>query len=317
VRVVFLGTPAHALPTLQALVSSDSPPVLVVTRPDRPARRGLAVIPPPVKEFALGAGLDLVQPEKIRDPSFLDRLASTEPDWLVVVAFGRILPKSVLALPRLGAVNVHFSLLPRYRGAAPVQWALARGETSTGVTTMLMNERMDEGDVLLQQEVTIEPREHAPRLAERLSAVGASLLVETLRRFERTGPSGTPQDPSLATYAPPLRREDGEVRPDLSARELEGRVRGFDPWPGVWLESRGRRVRVVDCRVLDVPPSAAPAGTVLDARPQGVVMICGGGSTLLLEAVQLEGRRALRAADALNGRLLVPGERLGSLSGSN
>jgi methionyl-tRNA formyltransferase len=315
VRIVFLGTPQIAVPPLRALVEAGRAPVLVVTRPDRPARRGLEIVPPAVKRAALEAGLELHQPEKIRDRAFVERIAASEPDWLVVVAFGRILPAAVLELPRRGPVNVHFSMLPLYRGAAPVQWTLARGESSTGVTTMWMNERMDEGDILLQVPVAIEPGEHAPSLAERLSRVGASLLLDTLDRLERGHLRPVPQDPCAATYAPPLRREDGEISPALSAREIEGRVRGFDPWPGVWLAARGRRLRIVEARAIEGPATNASPGTVLEMRPDGAVLVCGSGTALLLEAVQLEGRRVLRAADAVHGRQLVVGERLEPIHG--
>ena len=314
-RIVFLGTPLTAVPSLRALVEAGHRPALVVTRPDRPARRGPTLVAPPVKQTALAADLELVQPEKIRDRAFAERLAACEPDWLVVVAFGRILPESVLRLARRGAVNVHFSLLPRYRGAAPVQWALARGETSTGVTTMFMNERMDEGDVLLREEVPIEPGEHAPALSGRLSRIGASLLLETLGRLERGDLVPLPQEHDAATYAPPLRREDGEITPDLPAREIEGRVRGFDPWPGVWLASRGKRLRLVEARALDGPAAAAVPGTLLDSGSDGVAMVCGAGTALRVDAVQLEGRRVLAARDALNGRQLVLGERLEPIAG--
>lgn len=309
-RLVFAGTPRTAVPSLHALIDSGLAPLLVVTRPDRPAGRGRALAAPPIKAAALEAGLEIVQPEKIRDPVFVGRLAACEADWLVVVAYGRILPPSVLELPRGGAVNVHFSLLPRYRGAAPVQWALARGEATTGVTTMRMNERMDEGDVLLRREVAIEPGEHAPALAERLSHVGAALLLETLSRLARQDLESVPQEADAATYAPILRREDGEISPTLEAREIEGRVRGFDPWPGVWLSSRSVRLRLVTARALDAPPVEAPPGTLLELRKDGITMGCGAGTTLLIETVQLAGRGIRSARDAVNGRQIAPGDRL-------
>ncbi len=232
------------------------------------------------------------------------------PDLLTVVAYGRILPLPVLELAPRGAVNVHFSLLPRYRGAAPVQWALARGETVTGVTTMLMNERMDEGDILLSRRVAIEKEEHAPALAARLARCGASLLVETLDKLSRGGLTPQPQCHSEATLAPILRREDGEVGPGLDAVEIEGRVRGFDPWPGVWLSRRGKRLRLTDVLALREETTREPPGRLLELRPEGMVMACGGGSVLLLRSIQPEGKRPLTLREAVNGRQIAPGDRL-------
>ncbi|NIX18796.1 MAG: methionyl-tRNA formyltransferase, partial [Actinobacteria bacterium] len=201
-RVVFLGTPQAAVPTLEALIRSDHEVPLVVTRPDRAVGRSRRPIPPPVKRAATEAGLPVLQPTKVRAPEFRETLASQAPDALMVVAYGRILPRSVLEVPRLGPINVHFSLLPRYRGAAPVQWALARGESRTGVTTMLMSEGLDEGDVLLEREVAIEPGEHAPALESRLAVLGAELALETLTGLAAGRIEPRPQDPERATYAP-------------------------------------------------------------------------------------------------------------------
>jgi methionyl-tRNA formyltransferase len=310
VRIVFLGTPPTAVPSLETLLDARLRPVLVVTQPDRPAGRGRRPTIPAVKRSALDNGLDVYQPEKVRGRSFRERLQQCRPDLLVVVAYGRILPPRVLELAGLGAVNVHFSLLPRYRGAAPVQWALARGETVTGVTTMLMNERMDEGDVLLAREVPIEDREHAPSLAERLALHGAALLVETIEKLNLGELTPRPQNHEEATVAPLLRREDGEIDPGLDAVEIEGRVRGFDPWPGVWLSRDGRRLRLTEVRALDEEPTPDSPGRLLELRADGMVMACGGGSRLLLESIQPEGKRPLAARDAVNGRQIASGDRL-------
>jgi methionyl-tRNA formyltransferase len=295
---------------LQALLDSGHRPVLVVTQPDRRAGRGRRPSVPPVKQLAIEHGLEIDQPSKVRGRAFRERLHDCRPDVLVVVAYGRILPTRVLDLPRLGAVNVHFSLLPLYRGAAPVQWALAHGETVTGVTTMRMNEKMDEGDILLVRELPIAEGEHAPALAERLARVGAELLLETLDGLSHGTLTPRPQDHERATLAPMLRREDGEVDPGLEAVEIERRVRGFDPWPGVWMALRGKRIRLIDVEVVHEAPAVEPPGTLLGLRPEGMVMACGGGSRLAIKILQPEGKRPLTVRDAVNGRQIASGDRL-------
>ncbi len=309
-KLVFLGTPRVAVPAINALIDAGHEIGLVVTQPDRPSGRSRRPAAPPVKQVAVVHGLEVSQPYKVRNEAFRESIASRKPDLLVVVAYGRILPGEVLRAAPLGAVNVHFSLLPRYRGAAPVQWALARGESVTGVTTMLMNERMDEGDILLQREVAIAPGEHAPALQERLAAIGAELLLETLSGVESGSIEPRPQDHALATMAPIIKKSDGEADPALHAREIEGRVRGFDPWPGVWLRRSGKRLRLVEVRALDASPRKEPAGLIAGLTPEGLVMVCGEGSSLLLTKVQPEGRRALSARDAVNGRQIEVGDRL-------
>jgi methionyl-tRNA formyltransferase len=316
VRIVFLGTPRAAVPSLQSLLDAGHRPELVITQPDRPVGRGRRQSAPPVKQLALEHGLEVHQPEKVRGRSFRERVEQCRPDLLVVVAYGRILPLRVLQLAPLGAVNVHFSLLPRYRGAAPVQWALARGETVTGVTTMLMNEKMDEGDLLLSREVPIEDGEHAPALVERLALVGATLLIETVDGLSRRELVARPQDHDLATLAPMLKREDGQIDPGLDAEEIERRVRGFDPWPGVWLSREGRRLRLCKARSLE-GSVADPPGTLLELRSDGLLMACGEGSRLLIEIVQSEGKRPMSARDAVNGRQIASGDRLERIPGSH
>jgi methionyl-tRNA formyltransferase len=310
VRLVFLGTPSAAVPSFHALIDAGHEVPLVVTQPDRPVGRSRRPQAPPLKQAAAERGIEVFQPLKVRNRAFRERLGSCAPDVLVVVAYGRILPGPVLRLAPRGALNVHFSLLPAYRGAAPVQWALARGEAVTGVTTMQMNERMDEGDLLLQAEVPVAEGEHAPALERRLAGVGAALLLETLRGLESGSIQPVPQDHGNATLAPLLTRSDGEIDPALTAGEIEGRVRGFDPWPGVWMASSGRRLRLIEVRVLEPAEATEPPGSITEFTRDGLVMICGGGTRLALIRIQPEGRRVLTARDAVNGRQLQPGDRL-------
>jgi methionyl-tRNA formyltransferase len=310
VKLVFLGTPRVAVPALEALLGAGHEVRLVVTQPDRPAGRSRDPLPPPVKKLAIERGIEVFQPAKVRNAAYREKLAACEPEALVVVAYGRILPGKVLRIAPLGSVNVHFSLLPKYRGAAPVQWTLVNGEEVTGVTTMLMNEKMDEGDILLQREIPIVEGEHSPALSDRLSRIGSELLVETIARLASGAIEPRPQDHSAATLAPMIAKEDGEVSPDLTAKAIEGRIRGFDPWPGVWLRRGRRRLRIVDARAADLPPHEEPPGTIAELTSDGLLMACGEGSSLLLAAIQPEGRKVLTARDAVNGRQLQVGDRL-------
>ena len=307
-KVVFLGTPETAVPTLDALLRHGHDVPFVVTRPDRPVGRSATLRPPAVKTRAAASGVAVLQPASIRDPAFAAALADAAPDALVVVAFGRILPPAVLAAAPHGAINLHFSILPALRGAAPVAWALARGARETGVTTFRLDRGLDTGDVLLQQAVPILPREHAPALLARLAALGSELLLATLDGLAAGTIMPRPQDPRLATAAPLLTREDGLWDPSWGAGELEGRIRGFDPWPGVWARCRGRRLRLVDALAQGGARADESAGTVLEG--EGLRLVCAGGTVAAIEAVQVEGRRVVTAREAAAGRQLVPGDRL-------
>jgi methionyl-tRNA formyltransferase len=308
VKLTFFGTPNSAVPTLDALVAAGHEVSRVVTRPDRPVGRSRKPQPPPVKRAAVGHGLTVDQPEKVRGRGFCEALAASEPDLLVVVAYGKILPRRVLDAGRLGAVNVHFSLLPKYRGAAPVQWALARCETKTGVTTMMMSEKMDEGDLLLQDAIEIGDNEHAPALTERLAASGAALLVRTLAGLEAGSIVPAPQDEAAATYAPMLRREDGLADFSLPAPHLAGRIRGFDPWPGVWATAGRRRLRLVEARTASARTHDGRPGRILGIDDERALVACGQGSVLAVSVVQPEGRRAMTVPEAVNGRQIRPGD---------
>jgi methionyl-tRNA formyltransferase len=293
---------------LSALVDAGHEVSRVVTRPDRPRGRSGRLVPPAVKVAATELGLEVLQPTRVRNQAFLDALG--RPELLVVVAYGRLLTAGVLGLAPRGAVNVHFSLLPAYRGAAPVQWALANGERTTGVTTMQIAEELDAGDILLRRELPIEPAERAPALQERLAAVGAELLVATVSGLVSGVLEGRPQDDSQATTAPLLTARDGEIAPTLSAREIEGRVRGFDPWPGVWVGVAGKRLRLTEAVDTGRVDSNVTPGEVLGLEDSGLLVACGGGTLLRVTGVQPEGRRALAARDAINGRVIRPGDRL-------
>jgi len=310
VRIVFFGTPPPAVPTLLALIDAGHDVPLVVTQPDRPVGRSRTPVPTPVKVAAAERGIPVIQPLKVRGASFRETLAAQDPELLVVVAYGRILTRRVLDLPRRGAVNAHFSMLPLLRGAAPVQWALAHGFARTGVTTMLMNEKLDEGDLLLQQEVEILEGEHTPALQARLAEDGARLVVETLARMEAGSVMPEPQSHADATFAPILSRSTGEVGPELTAREIDGRIRGFDPWPGVWMSAGGRRLRLLEARVLEGEAATEKPGRLVASEDGGLILTCGRSTRLLLLRIQPEGRRAMAVGDAVRGRYLHPGDHL-------
>ncbi|MBV8855742.1 MAG: methionyl-tRNA formyltransferase [Acidobacteria bacterium] len=310
-KLVFMGTPESAVPTLRRCVEEGHEVLGVWTQPDRPAGRGNRLKAPPVKEFALLKGLAVHQPSKIRTEEALALFKEREFDAAVVVAYGRILPPAFLRAPRLGCVNVHFSLLPKYRGAAPVNWAIVRGERETGVTTMLMDEGLDTGPVLLQRSTQIEEGETAPRLLERLSHVGAELLVETLARFGELEPRA--QHDEAATLAPILRREDGLIDWSLDAAQIEHRVRGLQPWPNAFTTHHGRRLIVwhAEARAREAEDGEATAGTLVVARGDDLITACGGGTTLKLLEVQPEGKQRMRARDFINGSRVQAGEKLG------
>jgi methionyl-tRNA formyltransferase len=307
-RIIFMGTPETAVPTLRRCVEAGHEVLGVWTQPDRPAGRGNKLKAPPVKEYALSQGLVVHQPSKIKTEEALALFAEREFDAAVVVAYGRILPPAFLRTPRLGCVNVHFSLLPKYRGAAPVNWAIVCGERETGVTTMLMDEGLDTGPVLLQRETLIKEDETAPQLLERLSHVGAELLVETLARFEVIEPR--PQSHEGATLAPILRREDGLLDWKLEAAQLERRVRGLQPWPNAFTQFRGQKLVIWKSRTLTANPEELLPGRLIEARGDSLVVVCGDGALELVE-VQLEGRKRVGARDFINGMHVRAGEQLG------
>jgi methionyl-tRNA formyltransferase len=318
VKLVFCGTPQFAVPTLEALIAAGHEIALVVSQPDRPVGRAQQLTAPPVKEAALAAGLAVTQPEKIRNNAeFRAQLEAIAPEAIIVVAYGRIIPPWMLALPRLGCINLHGSLLPKYRGAAPIQWAVARGETFTGNTTMLLEEGLDTGPILLQQALAIGPEQTAAGLFEELAIGGAPLVVETLAGLADGSLQPHAQDHARATLAPILTREDGRM--DFAAHtaaELKNRWRGFQPWPGAFTALEGKKLIVHHLAVADASTftftatASAQPGEIL-VESHRLLAACASNTWLELVEIQLEGKKRMAAADFLRGMQLAAGKRLG------
>ncbi len=308
-RVVFLGSGAFAVPSLEALLQSPHEVAALVTQPDREKGRGRVMAAPPTKVVAERRGLPILQPRRIRDPGAITSLRALQPDVQVVVAYGQILPRAVIDIPRLGTVNVHSSLLPRYRGAAPIHWAIVNGELETGVTTMLIDEGLDTGPILLSRATAIGPEETTPELERRLAALGAEVLLETLERLERGAITPQPQDPTRATIARLLEKQDGRLDWSWSAEEIARRVRGLQPWPGTVTAAPGGELKVLRARVDPTPARDAAPGTVLAVEASGLVVAAGSGTALRLVEVQPESRRPMAAAAFAAGARLAPGAR--------
>ncbi len=306
-RTVFLGTPQFAVPTLEALIGAGHDVAAVFTQPDRPRGRGQHASFPPVKEAALRHNLAVHQPERIRRPEAVEILAGLHADAMVVVGYGQIIPQSILDLPPRGIINMHASLLPKYRGAAPIQWAIANGETVTGVTTMCIDAGLDTGDILLKEAVAIGDNETAVELAERLSKIGADLLIRTLRQIDSISPEK--QDPSQASYAPLLKKEDGIIDWKRRAAEIHNQVRGFQPWPGAYTAFRGQTLHLWKTRIAAAGIDLAPGTLVPEKRR--LLAACGSGTALEILELQLEGRKRMDAASFINGQRLSENESLG------
>ena len=321
-RLIFLGTPAFAVPTLHAIVKAGHEVAAVLTQPDRPRGRGQNAAASAVKQAALALGLTVYQPERVRRPEAVEYLRGLASDAMVVVGYGQIIPQVVIDLAPLGIINVHASLLPKYRGAGPIQWAIVRGETRTGVTTMRIDAGLDTGDMLLKAETEIGPEENAVELGARLAAMGAELLVETLEGLLEGRIVPQKQDDSQATLAPLLKKEDGAIDWTAAAQAIHNRVRGLQPWPGAQTSFRGVPLHVWKSRVgslggADALVRARPPGRALRAPGRFVgmkplVVACGDGILELLE-VQLEGRKRISAADFANGQRLTDNDVLGEL----
>lgn len=307
-NTVFMGTPEFAVPTLQALVRHGHAVGSVFTQPDRPAGRGKKLTPSPVKSAALELELPVDQPERVRHPDALARLRELAPEVIVVVGYGQIIPQRIIDLPKYGCVNVHSSLLPKYRGAAPMNWAIANGETETGVTTMQIVKKLDAGDMLLKAKVAIGPEETAAQLSARLAPIGAKLLLETLDGLAAGTITPEPQDDAASTYAPIMTRADGLIDWTMSANTIFNRLRGFDPWPGAYTSFRGKRLHI-RWAVPDSAAAPAPGAILPDGRT--FLAGCGGGTALRVSEVQLEGKNRVSAADFLRGYHPAEGELLG------
>ena len=310
-RLVFCGTPRFAAPTLEALLAAHHEIALVVSQPDRPVGRTQELAAPPVKQTAVAAGLAVTQPEKIRNNAeFRERLEAIAPEAIVVVAYGRIIPPWMLTLPRFGCINLHASLLPKYRGAAPIQWAIAMGETVTGNSTMLLEEGLDTGPILLEQQVAVDPEQTAVDLFDVLAQKGAPLVVETLKGLEEGTMLPKPQDHAGATLAPILQREDGRI--DFAGRtatEIRNRWRGFQPWPGAFTFLDGKKLIVHRMQFAE-SGAAAPAGEVrIDG--QRMLVACAANTWIEFVELQLEGKKRLTAAEFLRGAGLRAGAQLG------
>jgi methionyl-tRNA formyltransferase len=309
-RIVFFGSPAAALPALEALLKAGHDVPLVVTQPDRPAGRGRQLTPSPVKRFAREHGLPTIEPERIRrDESVLPRLQAAEPDIQVVVAYGQIMPGPVIYLPPLHTVNVHFSLLPRYRGASPVAWAVLNGETKTGVTIFELNEKMDEGDVYAWEETPIGPEETTAGLEGRLAAIGAELLVRTLARIREL--TRHPQDHARATYARKIIKEDGLLTWTDEAAVIDRKVRAFQPWPSAFTFQQGKRLIIHHGRPVPGPAGERPAGEVLEAGKEGLTVACGNRTAYRITSLRVEGRPTMDAYAFFLGGGIRPGDALG------
>jgi len=307
--LVFCGTPAFAVPTLEKLVAARNRVDLVVTQPDRPKGRGLELVASPVKESARRLNLPIIQPDRIKNnEEFRTQLSALKPDAIIVVGYGRLIPQWMLDLPRLGNINLHGSLLPKYRGAAPIQWAIASGETVTGVTTMRLDAGLDTGDILQQREIAITSEDTAETLAPRLATLGADLMVETLLGLEDGSLHGRPQDDSRATLAPILKKEDGAVDFSRSAVEILNRMRGFQPWPGAYTKFRGKNLQILKARLAsDRLPVAE-----LQAAGASLLVGCGQNTSLELLELQLEGKKRGPAVDFIHGYRPKPAEKLGT-----
>ena len=310
-RIVFCGTPQFAVPALRHLLEQGDFEVAgVFTQPDRPRGRGQELSFSPVKEVALSANLPVFQPAKIRSVEAEEQLRSLSPDAVVIIAYGQIIPARLLTIPRLGWSNLHASLLPKYRGAAPINWAIANGESLTGNTTMLIDAGMDTGDMLLQQELAIGPEETAPQVAARLSQAGAGLMAESLRGLDRGAITPRRQDHEAASLAPMLKREDGQIDWTRRAPEIYNRMRGFTPWPGAYTEFRGQTCHLLGHPVPGETSGEAP-GTLLPLKG-ALHVVCGAATILALNHVKVEGRKQISAMEFVRGARLRTGERFGN-----
>ena len=308
-RVIFLGTPQFAVPSLEALVSAGHQVLGVFTQPDRPKGRGNQLAESPVKVVAQPLSLPIYQPERIRRPEAVEQLRSLAADLMVVVGYGQIIPQNIIDLPPYGILNVHASLLPKYRGAAPIQWAIANGEKQTGVTIMRIDAGLDTGDTLLKASTEIDPDERAPELSERLATLGADLLIEAIKQIEKNCARYEKQDDSQATLAPILKKEDGRIDWRRPAQDIYNRLRGFDPWPGAYTAFRQQGLSIVRATPTETHNVLEP-GTV-EVKKRDLLVGCGDNTALQLTEVQPSGKKRMSAESFINGYKPISGEQMG------
>lgn len=305
-RIIFMGTPEFAVPCLKALIESGQDVIAVVTQPDKPKGRGKHLTSPPVKELALKCDIPVLQPEKIKDEPFVNALKNLCPDVIAVVAYGKILPKAVLDMPPLGCINVHASLLPKYRGAAPINRAIINGEKETGITTMLMDEGMDTGDMLLTERVEIKDDDTAASLRDRLKHIGAELLIRTIKGIESGVVQPIKQDDSQATYAPMLKKEDGRIDWTLKAEEIRNLIRGLNPWPGAYTRWEGKQIKIFKGERVKGQGSGVKEepGTIINVSADGIC-VAAGKDALLITELQPENKNKMSASEFIKGYRIV------------
>jgi len=304
-KIIFMGTPEFAVPALKSLYKNNQNVALVVTQPDRPKGRGRKIIPPPVKKAAVSLGCEVDQPASVRTVEFANRIASQNPDIIVVVAFGHIIPKNILEIPKIAAINIHASLLPKYRGPAPIQWAIINEETETGVTTMLMDEGLDTGDILLSSKIKILSDDTSDILHDRLANLSADVLIQTIERIESGDITPISQDHAQATYAPLLKKNDGRMNWEMPARTLEAFVRGMTPWPGAFTFHGKKRLKIFKAMPIIID-TVEPPGTVIKRFPDELYVATGKGALSVIE-IQGESGKRLLIKEFLQGYKIAPG----------
>lgn len=306
-RILFMGTPDFSVPTLECLIDSEHEIIGVVTQPDKPKGRGKHIIHPPIKMVALEKGIPVYQPIKVKEQDFMDTMAALKPDLAVVVAFGQILPKAFLELPKYGCINIHASLLPKYRGAGPIQWAVIHGEATTGVTTMYMDVGLDTGDMLLKETVKIEPNETGGSLHDKLSVIGGPLILKTIQAMVENHLVRQPQDNALATYAPMLNKEMGNINWNQPADTIEHLVRGLNPWPSAYTYYEGKLLKIWESEVVTSDALDIPNGSICEIGDDGFVVKCK-EDALLIKNLQLQGKKRMSTVDFLRGHQIQLGQ---------
>ena len=306
-KILFMGTPDFAVPCLRELINNNYEISKVITQPDRPKGRGQKLMPSPVKEEAKKHNIEVLQPERIKDLQFVKQIKDMNPDIIVVVAFGQILPKAILDIPKYGCINVHASLLPKYRGAAPINWSIINGEKATGITTMYMDEGLDTGDMILKREIRILDSENAQQLHDKLSILGATLLVETIDQLLKGKASRTPQDHSQSTYAPMLSKTLGKINWNMSSLEIINLIRGVTPWPGAYTSYLNKTVKIFSVEALDYENENEKAGTIYKVAHDHFLVRCGKGS-LSIGEIQFQNEKRMSVEAYLRGHNIVEGE---------